>query len=45
MDLELAYIFTRPVGASIDDLLSQPTENSGLALVQVEAVCYFFPLL
>src|SRR5262245_43272929 len=28
----LAYIFTRPVGASFGDLLSQPTEYGGLGL-------------
>jgi len=28
----LAYILTRPLGASIGDYLSQPTEDGGLGL-------------
>ena len=28
----LAYILTRPLGASFGDLLSQPVENGGLGL-------------
>lgn len=37
----LAYIVTRPVGASFGDLLSQPTANGGLGLGTVVTSCVF----
>ena len=37
----LAYIFTRPLGASFGDLLSQPTEYGGLGFgTVVPAFCF-----
>jgi uncharacterized membrane-anchored protein len=40
----LAYILTRPLGASIGDLLSQPAENGGYGLSTVGTSILFFRL-
>ena len=37
----IAYILTRPLGASLGDLLSQPLENGGLALGTVKTSALF----
>ncbi|PSB53567.1 hypothetical protein, partial [Chamaesiphon polymorphus] len=41
----LAYILTRPLGASIGDLLSQPTKNGGYGLGTVGTSIIFFCII
>jgi uncharacterized membrane-anchored protein len=41
----LAYIFTRPLGASFGDLLSQPAEYGGLALGTIITSALFLGLI
>ncbi|MBC7731989.1 MAG: hypothetical protein H7306_08835 [Bacteriovorax sp.] len=41
----IAYILTRPLGASLGDLLSQPTANGGLGLGTVVTSAAFFVVI
>ncbi|MBW4685516.1 MAG: hypothetical protein KME40_10535 [Komarekiella atlantica HA4396-MV6] len=41
----IAYILTRPLGASIGDLLSQPAKNGGFGLGTVETSMLFLSLI
>lgn len=41
----LAYIFTRPLGASFGDLLSQPLEYGGLGLGTVVTSVIFLAMI
>ena len=41
----LAYIFTRPLGASFGDLLSQPTQYGGLGLGTVVTSALFLGVI
>jgi uncharacterized membrane-anchored protein len=41
----LAYILTRPLGASIGDLLSQPTKNGGYGLGTVDTSIIFLSII
>jgi uncharacterized membrane-anchored protein len=41
----LAYIFTRPLGASFGDLLSQPKDYGGLGLGTVVTSALFFGVI
>jgi uncharacterized membrane-anchored protein len=41
----LAYILTRPLGASIGDLLSQPTENGGFDFGTVGTSMLFLSII
>ncbi|MER3590286.1 MAG: hypothetical protein C4322_23200, partial [Mastigocladus sp. ERB_26_1] len=41
----IAYILTRPLGASIGDLLSQPAKNGGFGLGTVETSMLFLSII
>ncbi|MGV8834099.1 MAG: hypothetical protein ACOH2N_19185 [Devosia sp.] len=41
----LAYIFTRPLGASLGDLLSQPTEYGGMGLGTIGTSAMFLTII
>ncbi|MEH1965278.1 COG4705 family protein [Nostoc sp.] len=41
----IAYILTRPLGASMGDLLSQPTKNGGFSLGTVETSMLFLSII
>ncbi|ACC85288.1 membrane protein [Nostoc punctiforme] len=41
----IAYILTRPLGASVGDLLSQPAKNGGLGLGTVETSMLFLSII
>ena len=41
----LAYIFTRPLGASFGDLLSQPTDYGGMGLGTIGTSAMFLTVI
>jgi uncharacterized membrane-anchored protein len=41
----IAYVLTRPLGASLGDLLSQPTANGGLGLGTVVTSAIFLVMI